>query len=107
MKLILNGIYILYEGLKLIDQAQQLNEQNANVFYIRAIIKAFLSNYGDAVTDVDKAIEKSEDNVPKYFYFRGLVYGCSRQFKPAISDFSICINLDENFADAYLQRARC
>lgn len=45
---------------------------------MRALVKAFLQNYGEAIADVDKAIEKSEDNVPKYFYFRGLVYGCSR-----------------------------
>ena len=30
-----------------------------------------------------------------------------RQYKSAISDFSICINLDETYADAYLQRAKC
>ena len=57
-------------------------------------MKGSLEDYEQAIIDIDKAIEKSEDNVPKYFFFRGMIYGCSKQFKQAASDFSICINLD-------------
>lgn len=57
--------------------------------------------------DIETAINKSEDNVAKYFYFRGMVYGILRQHKHALNDFSICISLDETFSDAYLNRAKC
>lgn len=66
-----------------------------------------MQNLNEALLDIDKAIEKSEDNVAKYFYFRAMLYGCMKQYKQAANDFSICINLDENCADAYLQRAKC
>ena len=36
-----------------------------------------------------------------------MVYGILRQHKHALNDFSICISLDETFADAYLNRAKC
>lgn len=58
-----------------------MNDNNANLYYVRSIIKAGLEDYDSSIADIDKAIEKSEDNVPKYFYLRGLVYGCRKNFK--------------------------
>lgn len=55
-----------------------MNDQNSNLYYIRSIVKTFLMNLAEALTDIDKAIEKSEDNVAKYFYFRGIIYGCMK-----------------------------
>ena len=53
-----------------------MNDSNANLYYVRSIVKAFLENYSEALHDVDLAIDKSEENVPKYYYFRGIIYGC-------------------------------
>lgn len=47
-----------------------------------------------ALKDIDIAIEKSEDNVPKYFFFWGHLLEISGRYKEAISDFTICISLD-------------
>lgn len=64
--------------MELLDLANSMNDQNSNLYYIRSIVKTFLMNLAEALTDIDKAIEKSEDNVAKYFYFRGIIYGCMK-----------------------------
>jgi len=51
------------------------------LYYVRSIIKAGLEEFESAVNDIDKAIEKSEDNIPKYFYLRGLIYACRKSYK--------------------------
>ena len=50
-------------------------------------------------------MEKSEDNVAKYFYCRGLIYSELKLHKKALEDFAITISIDENYSDAYLSRA--
>lgn len=57
--------------------------------------------------DIDRAIEKSEDNIPKYFYLRGLILSCCQTFKQAVHDLSVCLSLNENFAEAFLMRSKC
>lgn len=56
---------------------------------------------------MDKAIEKSEDNIPKYFYLRGLIFACFGNFGQAIQDLSVAINLDDSYSRPYLERAKC
>ena len=51
-------------------------------------------------------MEKSEDNVAKYFYCRGLIYSELKLHKKALEDFAITISIDENYSDAYLSRAQ-
>jgi len=57
--------------------------------------------------DLDLAIDKSEDNVAEYFYTRGLLNANLKKYKASINDFNICINLDENYSEAYINRAKC
>lgn len=57
--------------------------------------------------DIDKAIEKSEDNIPQYFYLRGLIFACCSNFSQAVQDYTVCINLDAKFAKAFVERAKC
>ncbi|CAD8059821.1 unnamed protein product [Paramecium sonneborni] len=97
----------IIKGLELLDKAQNLNDQNANLYYIRSIVKCFLGQINEALADIESAIQKSEDNIAKYFYFRGMVYGILKQYQHSLNDFSICLTLDETFADAFLNRAKC
>lgn len=56
--------------------------------------------------DLEKAIEKSEDNVAKHFYIRGLIQASRKAYKAAASDFTITLNLDDKFIEAYINRAK-
>ena len=54
----------------------------------------YSNDYAKSLSDIDKAIEKSEDNIPKYFHLRGLISACFGQFHQVSSDLGIAINLD-------------
>lgn len=57
--------------------------------------------------DMDYAIDKAEDNVSSFFYLRALCWACVQNYKQAISDCSIAIELDPDSTDSYLLRVRC
>jgi hypothetical protein len=57
--------------------------------------------------DMDYAIDKAEDNLPQYFYLRALCWACVQNYKQAISDSSIAIELDSGDTESYLLRIRC
>lgn len=95
----------LSDALKYLDKAAELNEQSNLLFY-RGIVLYAMNKFDLALVDLEKAIEKSEDNVAKHFYVRGCIQAARKAFKAALSDLTITINLDEKFIDAYLNRAK-
>ncbi|EGR34644.1 hypothetical protein IMG5_005100 [Ichthyophthirius multifiliis] len=94
-------------ALKNLDKGIELNDQNANIYFHRGVLRFSLNQINDSIQDFDKAIEKSEDNNAKHYYARGLAYACINCKKQAINDLSIAINLDQNYSNAYLNRAKC
>ena len=81
---------------------QLSNNHVSSIYYHRAVLLLYLNEFEASVTDIDKAIEKSEDNIPKYFYLRGLIFGCCLNYSQAIQDYTVCINLDATFAKAFI-----
>ncbi|KRX04632.1 hypothetical protein PPERSA_04447 [Pseudocohnilembus persalinus] len=96
----------IMSGLQQLDKAIETSPTNANLFYYRALVRCMLGYFKEGVEDVDMAIEKSEDNVPKYFYLRGHIFGSCQSYKQAVNDLGICLQIDENFAQAYLERCK-
>lgn len=74
------------------------NNTISNVYYHRSVVYSYMNIWNEAINDIDKAIEKSEDNIPKYFYLRGLAFACCQSFKQAIHDLSVCLTLNDGFA---------
>lgn len=89
------------------DSALVCNPSNSSLLYLRSLLKFSLNNLNEALIEIDQAIEKSEDNISKYYYLRGLMYGSSKNYKNALEDFSITIQLDQKNRKAYLNRAKC
>ncbi|EGR32790.1 hypothetical protein IMG5_070720, partial [Ichthyophthirius multifiliis] len=104
-------------AIKNFDKAIILNDQNANIYYYRAILNFFLIEnnivndkiniYKQINDDLDKAIEKSQENISNHFYVRGLLNAYCNQVNSAISDLSIAITLDDTLSNAYLNRSKC
>jgi tetratricopeptide (TPR) repeat protein len=92
--------------LKYLNKGVSLNEQNSNLLFYRGFVLYYMGQLDESLGDMDRAIEKSEDNIPKHFYARGLVYFQMENYKLALNDFSIAINLNENYMEAYLNRAK-
>lgn len=91
--------------LNIIDAGLKVGE-NCQMYYYRGLIYLYLGMNVEAIDDVDKAIEKSEDNVAKYFFLRALIFMHEKNYEQAISEFSTCISIDEKYFDAYLERAK-
>ena len=92
-------------ALKNLEKAFELNPNNANLCYHLGLLKFGLQKTHDSISDIEKAMEKSEDNFAKYFYARGLIYSELKLHKKALEDFSIAISIDETYSEAYLARA--
>ncbi len=71
-------------ALKNLERGAELNANNANLCYHLGLLKLALGNAADCVADLDKAIEKSDENVAKYFYTRGLAYSALKLYKQAL-----------------------
>lgn len=70
--------------------------------YHRAIIYYYLQDWESGLVDINRCIEKAEDNLPKYFYLRGLGYACTKDLVSAINEFSIGVSLNKKFPECYL-----
>lgn len=70
--------------MKNLEKALELNGNNANLCYHIGLIKFVLDRPYDCIADLDKAMEKSEDNIPKYFYCRGLAHSALKLYKQAL-----------------------
>ncbi|CAD8108767.1 unnamed protein product [Paramecium sonneborni] len=98
-----NRIKYLKEALDLLEMAAKICEQSNLLFY-KGILHFALGNLDQSALDFEQAIEKSEDNQAQHYYVRGLLQ-CQRQlFKQAVNDFSICLSLDQNHPESYLNR---
>lgn len=76
------------------------------MLYLRSLIYMYLGKCDDALQDIIKAISKSEENVAKYFFYRAMAQETLKNTKQAFNDFNICINLDEKYVNAYIERAK-
>jgi tetratricopeptide (TPR) repeat protein len=66
------------------------------MYYYRAVIYLFLGMNSEALEDIDRAIEKSEDNVARYFHARGILFMLDKNYEQASSEFATALSIDEN-----------
>jgi tetratricopeptide (TPR) repeat protein len=95
------------EALKELELGNRLNPNSSNLLYHRTILHLYFEDWESAHDDINRCIEKAEENLPKYFYLRGVCYSCLKDYKKAINEYSICLSLDAAFTAAYLEKAKC
>ena len=67
------------------------------VYDLRGNTKIFLSRYGDAIIDYNKAIEIDPHN-PYLFFWRGFAFEVMQEYQQAIKNLSISLKLDPDFS---------
>lgn len=72
-------------ALREMDQAYETNYSSSNLLYHRAMLHLYFEDWHKAQQDINGCIEKAEENLPKYFYLRGISYYCAKEFKKAIN----------------------
>ena len=90
-------------ALKHFDNALELIHLPINknriveVYDLRGNTKIFLSRYGDAIIDYNKAIEIDPHN-PYLFFWRGFAFEVMQEYQQASKDLSISLKLDPDFS---------
>ncbi len=80
---------------------------NASACTKRGELYAQQRDFGNALSDFDKAVELSNEQYPIAFFDRGTIRSSfSKDHKGAEEDFTQTILLDSTFIDAYLGRAK-
>lgn len=92
------------EALKQIDQAINLEPNNASYYSIRGVILHQLNRYKEAIYDENKAIDLEPNNA-RYYDNRGATLHEMEQYEDAVKDSNKAIDLEQNNADYYDNRA--
>ena len=83
---------------------QQAQNRDATVYINSGITKMERGNYGEAITDFDRAIELEPDNAGAYSH-RGSAKSHVGDIEGAIADFDHAIEIDADDVGAYVSRA--
>ena len=75
--------------------------------YLRGLLNFCLNYFFDAICDLEKVIENSDEANAMHYLARGRCYACLSMFREAITDLSIAVNLNKDLLDAYLNRGKC
>lgn len=86
-------------------KALQIDSQDPNIYYSRALIYVELGEYEKAIADYTKAIDFKYNPLSIAYYNRAIAYRYKQDVQAAISDFNKSLLLDPNYADAYFDRA--
>lgn len=79
--------------IEIIDSGLKVGE-NYQMFYYRALLYFYMGMNAEALDDVDRAVEKSEENVAKFFYLRGLIFFQERNYENALGELTTCLSID-------------
>lgn len=87
-------------------RAIDINPVYTLAYQYRAITRARLGNYEDALRDFEEAVSLRPEQSGIY-YSRGVTLLLSGQFEKAAADFDTFIHYDPRVADAYINRGLC
>ncbi|KAM3132648.1 hypothetical protein pb186bvf_015193 [Paramecium bursaria] len=111
---------VIYQSILLMKTKEQPQIQKAlnllftlkttnipQVYYLRSVCLFFLNIFEWALKECNLAIDKSDENVACHYYLRGLLYAKLGDINNGMQDFSLCINMDQEYYRALLQRSKC
>lgn len=95
------------EAISMIDDVIQKTPDNGEYISWRGTIYLFgLRNYEKAIQDFTSYIQM-KPNESKQYYYRGEAYKHLDKNIEAVKDFSSCLKNDNEYVDAYFERALC
>jgi tetratricopeptide (TPR) repeat protein len=86
-------------------KALEIDSQDANIYYSRALVYVELGDYEKAIADYTKAIDFKYNPASVPYYNRAIAHRYNQDVQAAIGDFNKSLLLDPNYADAYFDRA--
>jgi len=93
------------EALVNFDKVIELDSQDSEAYYWRAITKRALGQNSDAIDDLDKMIEIC-DGIPHVYELAGKMLLNMKEYQKALTYFEKVIKLAPDFPMGYIQRAK-
>lgn len=59
------------------------------------LLKAYFALYQESEKSLSKAIEKGEEHLAKYFYWRAIINSLLGSNEQALTDITVAINIEE------------
>ncbi|CAD8207760.1 unnamed protein product [Paramecium octaurelia] len=101
-----NSDYI-NNSLQCLTRAQQYNQNNSQLMYLKSLTYMLMDNVEDAYKEILKTIEKADENLADHYFLKGLILAQNGDVLNAVQDFSVCLGIDDQYQQAYLQRSKC
>lgn len=70
--------------IQIIDSGLRIGD-NYQMYYYRSLLYFYLGMSAEALDDVDKAIDKAEENVAKFFYLRALIFMHEKNYESSLA----------------------
>jgi len=87
-----------------IEQSRGIIDEEAITGFRRAIAYFAVKNYGRAISDYTRAIERSPRS-PEIYYNRAITHEKAGKFIKAIEDYTNAVSVDPQYGKAYCNRA--
>jgi tetratricopeptide (TPR) repeat protein len=88
---------------EMIALAEEINQQSAEVFSMKAKCLYALKKYDDAIVSSGKAIEINSS--PENYYVRGIIGIELKKYEEALADFTQAVKLNPGFTDALVKKS--
>lgn len=79
-------------------------EPEYEILFYKSILNFFLKKYDKALENAKRTVEKADENIPNHYANRGFCHIALKKYEEAIQDFTIALQLNENFKEVYLYR---
>jgi len=93
------------DALELLERAQELDEENYEVFYELGRLYFELGDYPSSIACYENLIEKHQNAI--FYYNLAQSYEANDEIDKAIGQYIITITLNDKFAPAYKKLATC
>lgn len=91
-----------FSSISYFNQAENLGDNSGDLYFNRAISKGFEKDYFGAIDDLNSALERNAKS--EYYYVRGICFNHIFEYKHALDDLNIAIDMCDTIAEYFNHR---
>ena len=97
----------MYEALESLENVLSHNDSCPNLIFHIGYLKLAIGLEKEAVDNFTAAIDKSDDNHPSHFIWKGIALCMNDNYDEALNEFRIALNIKNTCYQAALYKGRC
>lgn len=98
---------VVYEALESLEAVLAQNDSCPNLIFHIGYLKVAIGLEKEAVENFTAAIDKSDDNQPSHFIWKGIALCMNDNYEEALNEFRIALNIKNTCYQAALYKGRC